>query len=222
MKRFVFFAAAAALLLAVSCGKENEEHFEFVAIDMGLSVKWANTNLGATAPEEYGDYYAWGETDTKQNYGGETYKWCNKNNNLTKYNTFSLFGSVDNKTVLDAEDDVAHVKLGGKWRMPTSSEMDDLISTQNNSSYRWEWKTLNGHNGWLVTYLVNNNSMFLPAAGFRDRTDLYFVGSFGYYWSSSLYSDDPYGAYRLHFSYDGENRVNDNRYLGFSVRPVSE
>lgn len=222
MKRIAYFAAAAALLLAVSCDKENEEHVEFVAIDLGLSVKWANANLGATAPEGYGDYYAWGETDTKHKYSGETYKWRDKFNNLTKYNTFSSFGSVDNKTVLDAEDDVAHVKLGGRWRIPTGSEVDELIATRNNSSYRWEWTSLNGHNGWLVTYLVNDNSLFLPAAGFRDSTDLYFEGTSGYYWTSSLFLDDPYGAYRLHFVSNGENRVDDNRYLGYSVRPVSD
>ncbi len=197
--------------------------FAFAAIDMGLSVKWANANLGATAPEGYGDYYAWGETETKENYSWSTYKWCNGSyNTLIKYNTSNSYGTVDNKTVLDLEDDVAHVKLGGSWRMPTSSEVDELISTRNNSSYQWEWKSLNGHNGWLVTYLVNNNSIFLPAAGSRSDADLYYVGSNGYYWSSSPYTDNPYNAWSVYFDADNVDRHNSNRDYGQSVRPVSE
>ncbi len=197
--------------------------FAFAAIDMGLSVKWANANLGATAPEGYGDYYAWGETETKENYYWSTYKWCNgSSTTLTKYNYSSSYGTVDNKTVLEPEDDVAHVKLGGSWRMPTSSEVDELISTRNNSSYQWEWKSLNGHNGWLVTYLVNNNSIFLPAAGYRYDANLYYVGSNGFYWSSSLYTGDPYGAWSVYFSSDGVRGGSGYRYFGQSVRPVSE
>ena len=200
------------------------KEFGFAAIDMGLSVKWANANLGANEPWDFGDYYAWGETETKENYSWGTYKWCNGDyNNLTKYNTDSSYGTVDKKTVLEAEDDVAHVKLGGNWRMPTSNEVVELISTRDDASYQWEWKSINGHNGWLVTYLVNNNSIFLPAAGCRDVADLHDVGSYGYYWSSSLYTGNPYGAYGLGFFSDFVNRYFINRRCyGFSVRPVSE
>lgn len=197
--------------------------FGFAAIDMGLSVKWANANLGATAPEGYGDYYAWGETETKEYYNWETYKWCNGDyNKLTKYNTSSSYGIIDNKKALDADDDVAHVKLGGKWRMPTSSELYELISTRNNASYQWEWKSLNGHNGWLVTYLVNNNSIFLPAAGYRGGTSLGNVGSYGLFWSSSLSTVSPNGAYGLYFSSGNVGRGDYDRCSGRSVRPVSE
>ena len=199
------------------------KEFGFAAIDMGLSVKWANANLGATAPEGYGDYYAWGETETKTNYDWSTYKWCNGTyDSLTKYNTSTSYGTVDNKTVLDAEDDVARVKLGGKWRMPTSSEVDELNSTRNNSSYQWEWKSLNGHNGWLVTYLVNNNSIFFPAAGFRYDASLYRVGSYGSCWSSSFMPDAPSSACYLYFSSDNVSRDSSYRCYGRSVRPVSE
>lgn len=231
MKRIAYLVAAAAVLLAVSCGKENKEQteknesegFEFVAIDLGLSVKWANANLGATAPEEYGDYYAWGETKTKEDYSFGTYVWCNGSFiTLTKYNTSTSYGTVDNKTFLEAEDDVAHVKLGGKWRMPTSGEVDELISTRNNSSYKWEWKSINGHNGWLVTYLVNNNSMFLPATGQWIDTGLLDAGSIGRYWSSSLDTDCPFRGWYLHFYSGGVERFYNGRGTGFSVRPVSE
>ena len=107
--------------------------------------------------------------------------------------------------------------------MPTSSEVDELISTRNNSSYQWEWKSLNGHNGWLVTYLVNNNSIFFPAAGVReDGTSLNFVGSNGGCWSSSLDTGFPYFACYLFFSSVYVGRSISDRVYGLSVRPVSE
>ena len=185
------------------------------AVDLGLSVYWATCNLGANSPGEYGDYYAWGETETKENYNVETYKWYSSI--FTKYNT------ADNKTVLDPEDDVAHVNLGGSWRVPTIGEVDELMSTQNNSSYQWEWKSLNGHNGWLVTYLVNNNSIFFPAAGYRYDTRLTNVGSRGDCWSSSLSTDFPDRAWYVYFDGGGVDRgYNRYRCYGFPVRPVSE
>lgn len=207
--------------------KFTTKEFGFAAIDMGLSVKWANANLGASTPEGYGDYYAWGETETKDNYSWGTYKWCNGDyNKLTKYNNNSSYGTVDNKTVLEVADDVAHVKLDGKWRLPTSSEVDELISTKNNASYQWEWKSMNGHNGWLVTYLVNNNSIFFPAAGDRTDMNLRNVGSYGYFWSSSLDVHNSPGSCGM---YLGSESVGKhyyeyiyNRYYGVSVRPVSE
>ena len=193
------------------------------AVDLGLSVYWATCNVGANFPEEYGDYYAWGETETKEDYSWETYKWCNGSYyTLTKYNNSSSYGTVDNKTVLDLEDDVAHVKLGGNWRMPTSSEVDELTSTTYNSSYRWKWESHNGHNGWLVTYLVNNHSIFLPAAGYRKDADLRNADSNGYYWSSSLYTGQ-FLAWDLHFfsAFQGGTQYT-NRSYGHSVRPVTE
>lgn len=204
--------------------------FAFTAIDMGLSVKWANANLGATAPEGYGDYYAWGETAPKNNYSWSTYKWGTSFTSLTKYNTKSSCGTVDNITELqrgeksgETVDDVARAVLGGKWRMPTASEVDELISTRNNASYQWDWKSLNGHNGWLVSYLVNNNSIFLPAAGYRNGPSLGDVGSDGSYWSSSLNTGGPDYACDLYFDSDGVKRGNgSSRYHGQSVRPVSE
>ncbi|MBQ7253551.1 MAG: fimbrillin family protein [Bacteroidales bacterium] len=204
------------------------------AVDLGLSVKWASCNLGAYKPEDYGDYYAWGETTTKENYSWETYKWCNgSENSLTKYNTDISYGKVDNKTVLEPADDVANVKLGGKWRMPTVSEVNELISTKDKASYQWEWKSLSGHNGWLVTYLANNNSIFLPAAGIRGDNNVYQVGSIGGCWSSSFYNPDdydspyqlaPYEVCTLAFGSDYVmmDRPGCMRYYGIPVRPVSE
>lgn len=188
------------------------------AVDLGLSVKWACCNVGATRPEEYGGYYAWGETEEKSHYDWDTYKWCNGGyNTMTKYCTDIDYGTVDNKRVLDPADDVAHVKWGGSWRMPTFDEIDELINECN-----WQWTSLNGVNGYRVTG-PNGNSIFLPAAGCRYGTELNFRGAYGHYWSSSLsdYSCDV--AYNLYFGYGYYCwDYCDYRYYGCSVRPVSE
>ena len=186
----------------------------YEAIDLGLSVKWATCNVGATKPEEYGGYYAWGETEEKSNYEWSTYKWCKGSyDTMTKYCTSSSYGTVDNKTVLDPEDDVAHVKWGGDWRMPTRAEQDEL-----RNSCTWQWTSVNGVNGNKVTG-PNGNSIFLPAAGYRLGTDVYWGGSRGFYWSS-LYSYSSGSAYNLDF-YDGSfNWDSNGRLFGFSVRPV--
>ena len=212
------------------------------AVDLGLSVYWATCNLGENgfvgSPEEYGDYYAWGETepyyssqnpltwkDGKTGYNWASYKWCNGDiKKLTKYNTSSSYGTVDNKTVLDAEDDVAHVILGDKWRLPTSDEVDELVFTKNNTSYQWVWTSINGHNGWLVTFLVNSNSIFLPAGGIWIPGGRGYRNEEGYYMSSSLYTVKPYSIPIITFSCDNVRGgwFYSNRCNGFSVRPVSE
>ena len=186
------------------------------AVDLGLSVKWASCNLGANSPEEYGDYYAWGETETKPNYTWSTYKWCKGSyDTLTKYCSKSDYGAVDNKAVLAPGDDVARVKLGGKWRMPTDGEWIEL-----GTECTWTWTTRNGINRMLVTG-PNGNSIFLPAAGLRNDADLNNAGSNGNYWSSSLNTDNPNNAYNVNFNSDNVNRNNNNRYNGQSVRAVS-
>ena len=184
------------------------------AIDMGLSVKWASLNLGATKPEEYGDYYAWGEIDPKSYYDWPTYNWCSgSSETLTKYNTNSNYGTVDNKTVLDLEDDAAHMTLGGNWRMPTEQELDEL-----RTNCTWTWTTQNGINGQKVTG-ANGNSIFLPAAGKHGIVGLTDTGSYGYYWSSSLHAGPQSASgLSLHSSY--ASIAISFRYCGFSVRPV--
>lgn len=190
------------------------------AVDMGLSVKWASCNIGASKPEDYGDYYAWGETTTKSTYNWSTYTLCGGSENaMTKYCTKSSYGTVDNKTVLDPEDDVAHVKLGGKWRMPTDAEWTELRDTNNCD---WAWTTINGVNGRLVTSKKTGNSIFLPAAGYRDNGNLGNAGFLGGYWSSSLRTDGPLGAWYVSFLSADVIRTNYYRYYGRSVRPVSE
>ena len=185
------------------------------AVDLGLSVKWANMNVGANAPEEYGDYFAWGEVEPKEEYNWSTYKWCNGSyDTLTKYCTKSRFGTVDNKTVLDKEGDAASVNWGGVWRMPTKEEQDEL-----REQCTWTWTTQDGVNGYTVTG-PNGNSIFLPAAGFRLGSSLGYAGSAGYYWSSSLDTVDPRNACFLHFYSDYVGRLREFRHEGLSVRPV--
>ena len=191
--------------------------YEWVDLGLPSGLKWATCNVGATKPEEYGNYYAWGETTPKSTYGS-TYKWCNgSSTTMTKYCTDSDYGTVDNKTVLDKEDDAASVNMGGSWRMPTLKEQKELID-----KCTWTWTTLNGVNGYNVEG-PNGNAIFLPAAGYRYSSVLDYAGSGGCYWSSSLDSYDPVGAYDLRF---GSDYVHWDsyclRYYGLSVRGVCE
>lgn len=177
------------------------------SIDLGLSVKWAAMNVGATAPGDYGDYYAWGETETKL-----TYNWSNYfdyvdgiDYNFDKY-------ALDKKTKLDPEDDVAHVKWGVGWRMPTDVELTEL-----HTKCTWIWTIYGSRNGYMIIGSTGN-AIFLPAAGCRIN-NFYECGSDGYYWSSSLSEDASHGAYGMYFNSDGIDRY-DFRLCGQSVRPV--
>ena len=200
--------------LTPSNGMENG--YEWV--DLGLSVKWATVNVGATKPEEYGDYFAWGETEPKEVYDWSTYKWCNGSyDTQTKYCIADSVGTVDNKTQLELSDDAAHVNLGGSWRMPTDAELTEL-----RKNCTWTWTTQNGVNGYKVTSKSNGNSIFLPAAGYRYDSSLRSAGSYGLYWSSSLSMDYPYAAYGLVFGSGYVDWNNDSRYCGYSVRPVCQ
>ena len=189
----------------------------YIYVDLGLSVKWATMNVGASGPEDYGDYFAWGETSTQSTYNWSTYKYCNGSyDSLTKYNTNSSYGTIDNITQLDLSDDAARANWGGSWRMPTDAEMTEL-----RSNCTWTWTTQNDVNGYKVTSKSNGNSIFLPAAGFRSSSSLYDPGSSGLYWSSSLYTDSPDYAWYVYFNSSiVNNRAYTSRYHGRSVRPV--
>ena len=205
------------------------------AVDLGLSVKWATCNVGATTPEEYGDYFAWGDTTTyykpgyaqdkslriwKQDetgYEWSIYKYCNgTNNTLTKYCNNGDYGNIDSDTILLPVDDVAHSKWGGNWRMPTKAEFKELLD-----SCDWEFITQNDVKGLKVTSRKDSSqSIFLPAAGFRDEIYLKGFGSFGYYWSGMLNTSTPYRAWALLFLSSGSSMYYDNRCYGYPVRPV--
>ena len=200
--------------------RTNPNGYEYVDLGLPSGLKWATMNVGATKPEEYGEYFAWGETEPKTDYSWSTYKFelgTGKNGPLSKYVTNSSYGTVDNKTVLDPEDDAANVNWGGSWRMPTAEECDELIN-----KCTWTWTTQNGVKGRLVTG-PNGKSIFLPAAGDRSGSSLNGAGSYGSFWSSSLYTDDPSGAWYVYFNSGNVGRGSTyTRFFGQSVRPVSE
>lgn len=187
-------------------------------VDLGLSVKWATCNVGASKPEDYGGYYAWGETEEKNDYSWNTYKWCNGSSyTMTKYCISYDYGTVDGKTVIESSDDVAHVKWGGNWRMPIKEEIRELFE-----DCTWTWKTQSGIEGMKVTG-PNGNSIFLPAAGGRVDTGFNNRGPRGYYWSATLGEYGSSGACIIDV-YNGLydwNRWSTRNY-GFSVRPVTE
>ena len=205
-------------MIAPSENVDSHNGHEYV--DLGLSVKWATCNVGATKPEEYGDYFAWGETQPKSNYDWSTYKWCNGSYyTQTKYNTNSSYGTVDNKTTLDLGDDAARANWGGSWRMPTDAELTEL-----REQCTWTWTTQNGVYGYKVTSKKSgytSKSIFLPAAGDRYDRSHGDAGIIGYYWSSSLNTGSPNDAWSVDFS-DGVSRYHYRRYYGFSVRPVCQ
>ena len=210
------FVAGTAYAYTLTNG-EKLNTVTYNAVDLGLpsGTLWADRNVGADAPEAYGDYFAWGETETKDNYAWSTYKWCNGSDRTqTKYCTNSSYGTVDNKTVLELEDDAAYVNMGAEWRMPTLTEQIELLD-----NCTWEWTTQNGVNGRKVTG-PNGNSIFLPAAGYRYGSSLSNAGSYGYFWSSSLNESHPYGAYVLYFYSGSYDWGYYGRYYGRSVRAV--
>lgn len=210
-----------------SISKYNEEvndtpnlipnkHNGYEYVDLGLSVKWATCNVGASKPEDYGDYFAWGETQPKEEYNWSTYKWCRGSyDTQTKYNGKNSYGIVDNKNLLDLSDDAARTHLGESWRMPTDAEWTEL-----REKCTWIWTTQNGVKGYKIISNSNGNSIFLPIAGCRID-DLYHKTEFiGYYWSSLLYTDYPGCAWCMRFSSSNVRRYEHDRYRGLSIRPV--
>lgn len=214
-------------ILISKCGKDSVDSTDYISpadstenvheyVDLGLSVKWATCNVGASKPENYGDYFAWGETRPKSTYNWSTYRWCNgSSKSLTKYCTDSDYGTVDNKTQLELSDDAARANWGGSWRMPTHDEWTEL-----GQKCKWTWTIRNGVEGYKVTSKTNGRSIFLPAAGYRNVSSLYFAGSYGSYWSSSLDPYDPDWARYVYFSSSDVRWHYYSRNSGLSVRPV--
>ena len=166
-------------------------------VDLGLSVKWATCNVGASKPEEYGGYYAWGETEEKKEYNEGNYLYY-------KNGSYMNIGN----DIAGTEYDVAHVKWGGSWRMPTRAEQDEL-----REKCKWKWTTINGVNGYKITSKTNRNSIFLPVTGYH------YGAGIGRYWSSSR-SNYSVSSYNLNFDSGNQDWNIDLRYLGLSVRPV--
>ena len=284
MRKSLFICLAALIVLAVSCKKDNSndvskqkfgvdgvtplpEAVDLGTVVNGKTVLWASFNLGASKPEEYGDYYAWGEkityystleplvwakrNETDENvlhYDWDSYLYANgAYYKLTKYcpkgletnywdNTAKPEGP-DGEVQLLPSDDVAHVKLGGKWRMPTLDDIKALLALKTNDDYTWDkWALATDENGdevkdaWgnvvrgiRITRKSTGATLFLPAAGLCSGTDVgENAGSWGYYWSSSLNTVDPYAAFNLSFRSGGSDWSDLSRFDGFAVRPVYE
>lgn len=193
-------------------------------VDLGLSVKWATCNVGASKPEDFGDYYSWGETFSKDDYSVSSYRYCYENykDSIIKYcnkRDYAYNDYVDNKTELEPGDDVAYNKWGGNWRMPTKAEFQELLD-----SCSWKWTINNGVKGFKVTSKKHgymNRYIFLPAAGSRLlETSKEDISSYGYYWTSSLYVDSPDGAWVFYFDSNNLTINYTFRFFGSTVRPV--
>lgn len=220
MEKILLSLMAMLFMCGVSSCSENHEY-----VDLGLpsGTLWATCNVGASKPTEYGDLFAWGETSTKEDYSFSTYKWCeNKKvdelgipHDFTKYCTNSEYGTVDNKKVLDAEDDA--VNWGGSWRMPTDKELRELVD-----GCDWTWTDDydgKGIAGQIGKSKYNGSIIFLPAAGFGWRGFGHqHEGTHGLYSSSSLDSGYPDYAYGLDINLGDVSH--NYRYLGYSVRAV--
>ena len=189
-------------------------------VDLGLpsGLLWAYSNIGATNPEDYGNYYAWGETETKETYDWSTYRYCNgRDSTFTKYCSNESYGNegfTDTLTTLESIDDAATANWGAGWRMPTQEELQELYDNCTR-----EWTEQNGVSGYLFTG-PNGNSIFLPAAGGRDDSGVHNVGSYGFCWSSSLLSGDTHFVWRIFFDSGNCYLDYNSRYFGLSVRAV--
>ena len=200
---FMLMASMTNAPMAPSCPDENHPH----AIDLGLpsGTKWACCNIGASHPEESGDFYAWGETTNKNDFSWATYIHCDGS-----YDTCHDLGA----DIAGMSYDVAHEKWGDKWQMPSSEQINELI--KNCTS---KWKTLNSLKGRYYTG-PNGNTIFLPAAGYRWGGNLYRINGNGYYWSSSQGPSQSDYAYLLNVSSKSSLLDEYYRYYGHVIRPV--
>ena len=202
------------------------------AVDLGLAsgTKWSKMNVLATSEGHYGQFFAWGETTgygsntaDGHNFDWASYSLCGgSNTTLTKYNNNASYGTVDNKTTLEAADDAATANWGSKWRMPTYAELNELLATKSNANYTWTWTTVDGHNGYKITNNTTSAYIFLPASGYRRAASLYDQSTHGEYWSSSLYESNPRGGSCLKFSSGNADMDLGTRFYVRSVRAVQK
>jgi len=202
----------------VDAGLEFKAQSVADAVDMGLSVKWASWNVGASKPEEYGNRFAWGETLPKNNYHWDNYKFPRYVHVNGEQYFFASYDFVDDKYILESEDDAATANWGGQWRMPTEEEYEELLDEANSS---WTWTTENGVHGYRVTSKKTSNSIFFPAAGYHMSGDAPLTtDEYGWYWSANLYTESATYAYCLGFLATDAGISRAYRARGLSVRPV--
>ena len=236
--QLIVLSLSALLFITSSCDKDNELRTGPQYVDLGLSVNWATFNIGASQPQEYGDYFAWAETETKYYYYWSTYKYNigeydeENLNSLTKYCPKSKFGYneyTDTLIVIELSDDIANVKWGGNWRIPTVEEFQELLD-----NCTWKWTKLNGVKGFKVTSNIEGHtdkSIFIPAAGYKSGPKLFNSCPTVNYWTSSLWTRQPHNSLDITFHYDEELKTYEDiyneiyigysgRYVGRPIRPV--
>ena len=198
------------------------EYANEVYVDLGLpsGTLWATCNIGAENPEDFGNYYAWGETETKSDYNWGTYIHCwGTNDTMTKYCTYGAYGTVDGITSLQPDDDAATANCGEGWYIPSNAQFEELL----NSSYTTqEWTQEGGKDGWKITSISNGKSIFLPAAGRYEGTSCSSQGEMGYYWSSTLGSAGAYSSCDILFYSGGIYTGSADRRYGMTIRPVRD
>lgn len=237
MKKTLFWGICMTLLSGFMCACQNQEPnnpnqtpnnnpeanppmvgsgTNYRLVDLGLSVLWADRNLGAASPQEYGDYYAWGEIEAKTCYDNSHYKWAS-GPYYNKYNTDSEFGRIDNLTILEYGDDAAY-RQTEKLRMPTEAEFKELID-----QCQWTWTTLNNVHGYQVVG-PNGNEIFLPACGWKSSCDNYTIDpqGIGYYWTRELDKSFPCASICLEFKSNFARISVNGRMFGQSIRGVAK
>ena len=206
----------------------NNKDYEVVDLGLTSGNLWATCNIGATSPEQTGNYYAWGETTTKNSFEWSNYALSRDGDrfSITKYCLHTDNGQVDNKKKLETTDDVAYTLMGEKWRIPDESDFSELIR-----SCTRKWCTLNGVGGFLFTSKkkgYEDRSLFFPLAGTKDYDQIKHEGKYGWYWSTDLFTDDANQIktteisvlWLEHIEVDNQIINFRTRYLGLPVRPV--
>lgn len=218
-------------------GEAEDDLSQLKAVDLGLSVKWASANVGATYPWNYGSYFAWGETSSKDNYSRDTYKWydtyTSSDFGVTKYD---LSSTGDGLAILEADDDAATQNIGSDWRIPTVDEWSELIDPRKCTMVIMKDYKGTGINGMLIVSNTKGNYIFLPANGYSPSTELKDGESNGYYWTSTVAPADYYttgnsvkyatvycqssASIKLNSSVTTNYSYSITRYYGLAVRPV--
>lgn len=253
MKTLKYISLALCLIALASCGKPNGEENDPSgnnpsqepaytdgstvidgrnAIDLGTDLLWAEVNIGAENPQDYGSYFAWGEIATKDKYNWGGYKWGDgfepettqdyEMLKMSKYCMFKAYGTKDDKSVLDPEDDAATQNWKNGWRMPTKEEIDALMK-----NCTWEWTRVEGLYGYEVSSKKTKKSIFLPANGMIAKDGSHNMGFICNYWTASLFKqNEQYNAYSYMYNEDGDpdkKYVSHTfRYLGMGIRPVHD
>lgn len=212
--RFVINSEGSVKIYESLPNQQNNENNEYVDLGLPSGLLWGTHNIGASNPENYGKYYAWGETSDKSSYLFENYKW-NDGSGYTKYNNDSEMGYVDNLYSLENTDDAAYCIVGSSWSIPTKADFDELIANCTTSR-----TTINGVNGLIISG-PNGNSIFLPSAGFKAYESNNHLDEWGYYSTRELYYNDTDKCVLFMFDDSSTHTYWTNiRWYGYSIRPV--